>query len=325
MSNRNQFKRLIVALVLGAFSACALSQAYPSKSIKMIVPYGAGGATDMIARMIATRLSDRLKQPVVVENRPGAGSITGVTALKTAAPDGYTMGMLVSASAAQPWLSKNIPFDIRKDFIPLTLGFTGPLILCVSANSPIKTLAEYVAYAKANPSKSFNAGVGIGTTTHLALEMLNLIADTKVAFVSFKGSPEGHSAVVGGELLSSIDSYSGPKSLIDAGRLRVIVQTGKERLDALPNVPTVHETYPGFEIASWVGFALPLGTPRAIVDLLTAETRAALRDPLVRKIIAEGGVGGIAGGGTPAEFQQRINDDYEKFGRVIQSANIKPE
>lgn len=318
-------KRPLLTLLLCLLTTSVWAQAYPTKPIKMIVPYGAGGATDVIARMIASRLADRLKQPVVVENRPGAGSITGVAALKTAAPDGYTMGMLVSASAAQPWLTKNIPFDIRKDFIPLTLGFTGPLVLTVSANSPVRTLADYVAYAKANPGKAFNGGVGIGTTTHLALEMINQATGINVSFVSFKGAPEGHAAVVGGEILSTVDSYSGPKALIDAGRMRVIVQTGKERLEALPNVPTVAETYPGFEISSWVGFAVPLGTPRAIVDLLTSETRNALVDPVVRKTIAEGGVGGIAGGGTPAEFQQRINDDYAKFGRVIQAGNIKPE
>jgi len=322
--NNRVVSLVIAGLVASLSSHVTFAQSYPSRTVKIIVPYGTGGASDITTRMVATKLAERLKQPVIVENRPGGGAVIGVQALKTAPPDGYTLGLVVSANAAQPWLTKNMPFDVRTDFIPLTSMYIGPLVLTISSSLPPKTLPEFVAYAKANAGKMFAASVGAGTTTNLAAELLNQTAGIDLTNVSFKSATEGHASVINGATHAAFDNLGTPRPMIDAGRLRAIGVSGKQRVAALPHVPAIHEYYPGFEIVSWTGFALPLGTPPAIVARLTTELRAAMQEPAIRKYIVEV-VGGEAGGGTPAELQQRILTDYELFGRVITKAGIKME
>jgi tripartite-type tricarboxylate transporter receptor subunit TctC len=310
-----------------AFAASVLAPAqaqdFPSRPLRIIVPYGTGTGVDIVARQVAGPLSERIKQQVIVENRPGGSAIIGVTALKQAAPDGYTIGILVSANAAQPWLIKDIPFDIRKDFVPLTLLYSGPLVLTVTQSFPAKNLAELVAYAKANPGKLNYGSLGIGTTTHLAAELLKQVAGIDGTNVSYKGSADIHNAVAAGDVQMSFDNYVSPRPLVDAGRLRPIATTSLTRMPALPNVPTLAETYPGVEMAFWTGFAAPPGTPPAIVERLTAELRAVLQSPDLKRRMAE--TGSEIGGTTPAEFARRIETDYEKFGKLIRGAGIKPE
>ena len=314
------FPALAAVLLAGSMSP-ALAQG--NKPVRIIVPYGTGSGADIVSRMIAAQLAERLKEPVIVENRPGNSAIIGVNVLKNSPPDGYTIGVLVSGNAAQPWLTKDLPFDIRKDFIPLTLLYSGPLVMTVPVTLPVKTLAEFVAYAKANSGKVFYGTLGAGTTTHLAAEFLKQAANIQMTNVPFKGSAEIHTAVASGEVQVSFDNYISPKPLVDAGKLRAIAITSKNRTATLPNLPTVAESYPGVEVGFWTGFAAPANTPKEMTDRIGAALRAVLAMPEIRRRIAE--TGSEPGGGSAAEFSALIDSDYEKFGKVIRAAGLKPE
>ena len=235
-----------------------------SRPIRIIVPYGPGTGADITARLVAQHWTARSQVPVIVENRPGAGSIVGVNGLKQAPPDGTTIGVIVSANAAQPWLVKDLPYDIRKDFTPITLMYHGPLVMTVNAAFPAANLAELIAYAKGNPGKVFYGSLGVGTTTHLAAELLAQSAGIQIVNVPYKGSGDMHAAVAANNVQMSFDNYVSPKPLVDAGRLRPIVATGRERLAALPQVPTLAETFPGAEMRT---DAMPACAPLRHWDL----------------------------------------------------------
>jgi len=317
--------KLLCRMLAGVALLCAAAAvpAQTGKPLRVIVPYGTGTGADIISRLVGSQLTERIKDPVIIDNRPGNGSIIGVNALKNAAPDGSTIGVLVSANAAQPWLVKDLPFDLRKDFVPLTILYAGPLVLTVNVNLPVRTLAELVGYARANPSKVFYGSLGAGTTTHLAAEMLKQVANIQMTHVPFKGSGEIHTAVASGEIQMSFDNYISPRPLVDAGKLRLIASTGKARSTTLPNVPVLGETYPGVELGFWTGFAAPAGTSRDHAERIGGALRAVLALPEVRRKIAE--TGSEPGGGSAAEFATLIEGDVEKFGRIIRGAGIKPE
>jgi len=312
---------LLAGVLLPA--ADVLAQDYPTKPIRILMPYTPGTQSDIVARLIGGPLSEKLKQPVIVDNRPGGGGTVGITALKAAAPDGYTIGVLVSGNAVQPWLRKDMPFDIRADFAPLTRLYYSPLVMTVPANAPFRTLAEFITFVRGNPGKVFFGSTGIGTTTHLAGELLNQAAGVKMTHVPMKGSPELYPPLFSGDLQTAFDGYGTPKSMIESGRLRVIAVTSAKRMSLLPQVPTVAETYPGFDVVAWTGFAAPAGTPRAAVEKLAGEIRTILFSPEINKRLTEMGV--EPGGETPAEFTKMIAENYEKFGRAVQAAGIKPE
>ena len=311
-----------VALVV-ANAACAEPAGDAQRRIRIIVPFGTGTGADLAARVIGERLAHRTHQPVIIENRPGGSATIGVNALKNAPADGATLGVLASGNAAQPWLVKELPFDIRKDFIPLTLMYSGPLVLTVASSFPAKTLAEFVAYAKAHPGKLSYGTLGAGTITHLAAELLVQSAGLEMTQIPYKGSGEIHTAVASGEVTMSFDNYVSPKPLVDAGRLRVLAITSPRRSPLLPNVPTLAETYPGVEIGLWTGLAAPKGTPKPVVDQLTRDLRAVMQEPEVKQYIS--GTGSRPGGGSPEEFADLISTDYEKFGRIVRKAGIKVE
>jgi tripartite-type tricarboxylate transporter receptor subunit TctC len=323
MFTRRSAALSVFALACSLFNVASQAQEYPNRAIKIIVPFAPGAASDTTTRFLAARLADRLKQPVVVENRPGAGAALGGTALKQAAADGYTLGNLVSAQAVQPWLVKDAPFDIRKDFTPLTLMYSGPMVLTVASDFPAKNLTELVAYAKANPGKLFAGTIGIGSATHLATEMLKQMTGTSITPAPFKDAADLHRSVASGQVGFSLDSYASPKPLVDGGRLRVLAVTTKERMSSLPNVPAIAETVPGFDIASWVGLGAPQGLPVAIQERLSTELRAIMQSPEWKQLMVNNGV--ESGGGTPQDFGRRISGDYEKFGKIIQTAGIKME
>ena len=306
-----------------AISIAAGAQEFPSKPIRILMPYTPGTQSDVVARMLAVPLTERLKQQVIVDNRPGAGGTIGITALKQSAPDGHTIGVLVSANAVQPWIRKDMPFDVRKDFAPITLIYFSPLVMTVADNFPAKTLAEFVAYAKSNPKKLFFGSIGIGTTTHLAGELLNQVAGISVTHVPLKGSPELYPPMFSGDVHMAFDGFTTPRAFIESGKLRVIAVSSKQRMSMLPQIPAIAETYAGFDVVAWTGFAAPAGTPREAVERLTSEIRAILNTPDFRKRIQDMGV--EPGGISSAEFVQLIQDNYEKFGRAIQAAGIKPE
>ena len=327
---RTSARRSLAAVVtavatLGAFSLVggALAQEFPSRAIRVIVPFAPGSAADTTTRFLGVRLADRIKQPVVVENRPGASAVIGANALRQATPDGYTIGNLASALVAQPFLVKNFPFDIRKDFAPISLMYSGPMVLTVAQSFPARSMAELVALARANPGKLFVGSIGNGSATHLAAELLKQMTGTAISNVPFKDSLEMHRAVAGGDVSFSFDSYASPKGLIEAGRLRAIAVTSRERLASLPAIPAIAESVAGFELESWTGLATPTGVPAEAHARLTSELRAIMQSAEWKQLMTNNGV--EAGGGTPEDFSRRIAADFEKFGRVLQAAGLKPE
>ena len=315
--------RTLVVIALALPATVAWAQSFPSRALKVIVPYSAGTATDVITRMVTNGLSERIKQPVVVENRLGAGGIVGLTALKNSPPDGYTMGIIVSANAVQPWLMKDLPIDIKKDFMPVTLTYSGPLVMTVPASCPAQTLAEFISYAKANPGKIFYGSVGTGSTAHMAGELLKQAAGFDMSVVPFKGTPEVYAAMLGGNVHAIFDNYLVPKPLIDAGKLRLLGVASRARWPRLPQAPTIAESFPGFEVVFWTGFAAPQGTPREPFEKLAVEVRAVINTPEIRQRITDTGVD--AGGNTPAEFSQMITAEVEKWGKVVKGAGMKQE
>ena len=309
-------------VALAALLAMAASaQNFPNRPLKVIVAYSAGTGSDIVARIIAPPLSERIKQPVLIENRVGAGGIVGTQTIKQSAPDGYTIGVIVSGNAIQPFLVKDMPFDIRKDFVPLTLMYSGPLVMTVPLSVPAKTLGEFITWAKANPGKVFFGSVGTGTTSHMGGEMLKQLTGIDMTVVPFKGTPEVYAAMFTGDIHMLFDNYATPRAQVEAGRLRVLAVASAKRWPTLPNAPTVAETFPGFEVRFWTGFVAPAGTPKDITDKLAADITAVMNTPEVHKRIADTSV--EPGGGTPAEFAQLIASDTEKWSKVVQKAGMK--
>lgn len=327
-----RLRRMVAAgLVCVAWAAWDSAQAqsaqfaagYPNKPIKVIVPTTPGNGQDIISRLVASRASERLGQQMVVENRPGAGAIVGVTALKNAAPDGYTLGLLTSANTIQPSLMKSMPFDLRRDFTPLTMSYTVPLMMVVPANFPHRTLAEYVQSMRGAANPAFFGTTGLGTTGHLLGEWFKQRANIPLTAVHFKGVPEAATAMVGGNVAMVFSDYTGIQSVVESGRARVLAVGSKERMRQLPNVPTFHDTYPGMEVIGWTGFAGPAGLPGDIAERLATALRAALALPEVRKQISDTGV--EPAGNSPAEFANVIATDIRKWAEVVQAAGIKAE
>lgn len=307
--------------LLCAAALSAAAQDFPARPVHVIVPYAAGTGSDVISRMVLTPVAERLKQAVVFDNRPGAGGVVGVKALKDAKPDGYTIGLVVSGNAIQPWITKDMPFDVRKDFAPITLIYSGPLVMAVPQTTPAKTLGEFVSYAKAN--KLFFGSVGPGTTGHLVGEMLNQSSGLTMTHVPFKGSPDVYNAMLGGNIHAAFDNYNTPKAMVEGGKLRILGVTSAQRVPWLPAVPTFAETFPGFEASFWVGLAAPQGTPKEALDRLTADIRAVIQSPEMKARLTEMGL--MAGGMPSAEFGQMLNAEHEKWGKVVRSAGLKPE
>ena len=310
-----------IAMLLGATSVRA--QDFPVKPIRMLVPFQAGSTTDIIARLVAAGLSERLRQPVVVDNRTGAGGIISGSALKRSAPDGYTIGLLVAGNSIQTWVVKDMPFDVRKDFMHITEMYAGYSALLVSRDFPAQTLGEFITYAKANPGKIFFGSSGSATTTHLSGEILKSVAGIDITHVPFKGSPEVYTAILNGTIQTYFDLYGTSKSLIDSGKVRPLAVTSTKRMAELPQVPALAETYPGFEIAVRVGLAAPLETPKAAFDRLTAAARAVLQNADVRTRIAS--FGAEPGGSSPDEYARAIAVDTEKWGKAVRAAGLQPQ
>jgi len=313
----------VMPILLVGVPSMASAQAWPSKPIRWIVPFAPGSAADTTSRFLAVRLGDRLAQPVVVENRPGAGASIGVNALKTSPADGYTIGNLVSANAAQPWLTRDVPFDIRSDFTPIALMYSGPMVMSVAASADLSAVDQLLVRARQSPGKLTVGSIGIGTATHLAAELLRQSAGIDITIVPFKSAPDLHRAVAAGEITASIDTYASPKPLIDAGRLRVLAVTSAGRLSLLPQVPPIGEAIPGFDIESWTGLGAPKGIPKAALERLTRELDVIMKSPEWLALLANNGV--APGVGSPESFGERIKRDYEKFGRIAQGAGLKPQ
>jgi tripartite-type tricarboxylate transporter receptor subunit TctC len=308
-------------LLVGALSVPLHAQSYPSQPIRFIVPFPPGGATDLVARIVAPKLAERLGQPVVPENRPGAGSHVGTEFVAKARPDGYTLGMVTVDITTGPSLYKKLPYDPAKDLAPLSLLAKSPLMLLVRQTLPAKTLKEFVEYAKANPGKVSYGSSGMGSLSHLAGEMLARLANLKMLHAPYKGAGPALVGLAGGEIDMIVVAPTGAISHIQAGKMRALAALDKERAAALPDVPTSKEAgVDGFEAPYWNAIVAPAGTPRDLVNRLNAEVIKILAMPDVKEQIRKGGV--EAASSTPEQLSEIIKMDIARWTKVVKEANV---
>jgi tripartite-type tricarboxylate transporter receptor subunit TctC len=309
---------LLSAMLVLAPVALAQTQAqYPSKPIRLVVPFPAGGTTDILARAVAQKLSEAWGQQVIVDNRPGAGGNIGSDIVAKAAPDGYTLVMgTVGTHAINPSLYRKMPYDHVKDFAPVILVAGVPNVLVVNPSLPVHTVRELVDYAKANPGKLNFASSGNGTSIHLSGELFKTMAGVQMTHVPYKGSAPALTDLMGGQVQLMFDNLPSSLQLIQAGKLRAIAVTSTARAAALPDVPTIAESgLPGFEASSWFGVLAPAGTPREIVTKLNATIGAWLATPDAKdKLLSQGA---IAAGGTPEAFARHIDAETAKWAKVV--------
>lgn len=325
--SRSITRRAALSLAGGALAAPLVSrsgfgQAYPSKPVTVIVPFGAGGTTDLVGRIICEKLSQKMGKSFVIENRAGAGGNTGVAALAHAAPDGYTIGMTtVATHGINPNLYKEkLPFKALEDFEFLSLASSQPNFMCCHPSIPAKDVAEFIAYLKSNPNKETFASSGIGASIHLCGELFMQLAGVKMQHVTYRSSGALMQDVVAGNVKTTFDNFTSPYPHYKAGSVRGLAVTTTERAKIAPEVPALAETLPGFDIASWNGFLAPKGTPKEISERLVAEMQAVLKDPAVVARFEE--LGAAATPSTGAEFRAKSTAEIAKFKGIIETAGI---
>jgi tripartite-type tricarboxylate transporter receptor subunit TctC len=320
--------RVVLRLATAAAVACAISQSafaldYPTKPVRLIVGVAPGGANDTVARLVAQTLSERLGQPVVVENRPGAGGNIGLEAAANAPPDGYTLLFATSANALSVAFYDKANVNFARDITPVTSLVRGPLIMEVNPSFPAKTIPEFIAYAKANPGRINMASAGIGNTTHVAGELFMMLTGTKFTHVPYRGGAPAVTDLISGQVQVYFDGVSGSLDHVRSGRLRALGVTTAERADVLPDVPSIAEFVPGYEAGGWYGIGVPRNVPAEVVDKLNREINASLADTKLKTRLAD--LGYATSGSSPAEFASMIAREVEKWAKVLKFAGIKPE
>ncbi|MFC4521331.1 tripartite tricarboxylate transporter substrate binding protein [Cupriavidus pinatubonensis] len=311
----------VAAGLLGGGSAMAQAT-FPSKSVRLVVPYPAGGATDVLARAIADGLGKAWKRPVVVENRPGASSMIGSEVVARAEPDGYTALLTITTLVQAPSLYTKAPFDPVKDFAPVSELGTTNLVFAVNGAVPATNLKEFIALVRAKPKQYSFGSYGTGSSGHLYGEIFNETAKLDMIHVSYKGEAPELNDLLGGQVPSAVISVMGAKPHNASGRLRALAVTGASRSPQLPDVPTFKEAgIAGMDSLGWFGLLLPAATPRAIIEKFSADVNKVLADPAVRARMNELGV--ILTGSTPDAFAQTVQSDYVRWGKVIRTHNIR--
>ena len=302
----------------------AVAQDYPNKPIRLIVPWSPGGGTDVLARIVAAKLSEGLKQQVIVENKAGAASLIGMTAVANAAPDGYTFGLATSNLASNPYLYAQHPFDVARDLAPVVLVSKGVYAMAVHPSMPVKTVGELAALAKANPDKYNAAMIGAGAPPHLALTQFTSMTGAKIVGINYKGAGPAMAATVAGETQLLFSSYATMAPMVEAGRLRVLAVTSAKRTAAAPQVPTADESgLPGFIFDEWYAVFAPAKTPRAAIDRINQEVRKVLEMPDVRERMR--GLASEPASGTPEELGDFVRAEMRRFAKLIADNNIKAE
>jgi tripartite-type tricarboxylate transporter receptor subunit TctC len=326
--NRWSLGRWLAAAAAAAamFAAGGLASAqspFPAKPVHIFVPYAAGGAVDVLARTLGDVVSRQWGQTVVVENRPGAGGLIASQALVTSPPDGYTLILVASGHATNPFLYPKIPYDTFKDFAPISLLASSPNILLVRADSPFKTLGDMIAAARAKPGSLSFAHAGTGTSTHLAGELLKSLAKIDLNAIPYKGGAPSINDLLGGQILMSFNN--GPESVgqLEAGTLRALAVTTAARASFLPNVPSMAETIPGYDTEVWWGLLGPAGMPTELIAKLSHDFVAALNTDAVKERLTKLGASPI--GSSPQQFDEKIRADYKKWGPIIEAAGMKAE
>jgi len=312
---------LVIGLTL-ALSPAALAQDYPNRTIKMIVPTGAGGITDILARLVGKSITDQLGQPVIIENRPGAGGTIGTRAAAVAEPDGYTLVMVFPSHAANPALYASLPYDSEKDFAPISMVTKVSEILLVPNSSPAKSVKELIELAR---KQQLNyASVGVGSLAHLATELFLSTAGVKMTHIPYRGVPQAQQAVMTGEVAAFFDTPITALPQIRAGSVRALGISASKRLEVAPEIPTIAEAgMPGYEVTGWNGVLAPARTPQPIIDKLNKTIVAALKTPEIEKFLREQGL--EPAGNSPEEFAQAMHADIEKWIRVTHQAGIQPQ
>lgn len=313
-------------LAISAFLVATQSSAqeFPSRLVKIIVPFGAGGPADVAARLIAKNLQDNFKQPFVVDNRPGAGAVIGTLEVAKATPDGYTLLMMSNAQTANESLLPQRNYDLMRDFVPVAPINTSDLVMVIHPAVPAKTLAEFIALAKAQPGKLNYASSGQGTPYHMAGELFKVMSGTNIVHVPHRGSGEARNNVIGGQIEMMIDAVTTMAPNIAAGQVRALATTGTTRSSVLPDVPTVAEAgVPGYEATIWLGIMAPAGTPQLIVDRLNVAINNAIKRPDVVELWAKQGA--VPMSMTPAEFGLFLRGDIVKWANVVKTIDSKAQ
>jgi tripartite-type tricarboxylate transporter receptor subunit TctC len=309
------------AAALPAISSVARAQAYPSRPVHLIVGFAAGGSVDLVTRLIGQRLSERLRRQIVIENRSGAGTNIATEAVVKASPDGYTLLSVTASNAINAALYNNLNFNFIRDIAPVSGIVNIPYVMVVNPSVPVKTVSEFIAYAKANPGKLTFASSGSGASSHVAGELFKIMAGVDMLHIPYRSSAlpdllSGRVEIYFSPIPSSIE-------YIRTGKLRVLAVTSAKRQEALPDIPTVSEFMPGYEASNWTGIGAPKGTSAEIIDKLNIEINASLADPEVKARLDE--LGGTVIEGAPADFAKLIADETEKWGKVIRAAKIMAE
>ena len=316
-------RRLILAVIALVIAGPVLAQDFPKRTVTIIVPFPAGGGGDILARMAVPRLEAKWGVPVVVDNRPGAGGNIGATAVARAAPDGYTLLLAGSPQfAVNATLYKKLPYDPVNDFVPLAMAAATPFVLVVNPELPVKNVAEFVAYAKAQPQPLSYATAGFGVPHHLYMELLKSMTGVNMTPVPYKGSAPALSDVIGGHVPAMFVDLGPGLGQMQAGGVRAIGGSMAKRLAALPDVPAVNETLPGFDVASWQMYAAPAGTPRDIVAKLNADLRSVLDLPELKEQVAKSGMLPLEPGSVE-HLQSFVKSEIARWGDVVRKAGIE--
>ena len=329
MNFNNIFRRrvlqsVVLAVAAASVGSAAFAQAYPNRSIKFIVPYSAGGLPDTVARIYAQRLGDRLGQPVVVDNKPGANGVVAAQAMATSPKDGYTF-LVTDGSmfSINPSLYKTISYDYKRDFVPVSLAARAPLYLAVHPKTPANNLRELIALAKAKPGTLTYGSSGIGSTHHLSMEAMKAALSLDITHIPFKGTGQSVPALIGGQvdmLFSALPSLSG---FVKSGQVRLVGSNSGKRSAQEPNVPTIAEVIPGFDFAPIVGVLASTGTPQAAMDRISAEMAFVAKQPETIQILSNAGIEAI--GGSAADYARAIADENERLGKAVHAAGIKQQ
>jgi tripartite-type tricarboxylate transporter receptor subunit TctC len=320
---RRRFLHLAAgAAALPTMSRIASALDYPTRPVRWIVGFAPGGGNDIVARLMAQWLSEHLGQPFVIENRPGAGTNIATEAVVNAAPDGYTLLFVAPSAAINATLYENLNFNFIRDMTPIAGIIRIPNVMVVNPSVPARTVPEFIAYAKANPGKVNVASPGVGTSVHLSAELFKMMTGINMVHVAYRGSAPSLTDLLGGQVQVSFATIPSSIEYIRTGRLRALAVTAAARSPALPEVPTVGEFVPGYEVSTWYGVCARVGTPAEIIDKINNEVNAGLADPKMKARFAN--LGGVPMPMTPAEFGKLIADETEKWAKVIRMANIKP-
>jgi tripartite-type tricarboxylate transporter receptor subunit TctC len=321
---RRQFLKLaVVVAAAAAVPQFASALDYPTRPVRIIAGFAAGGGVDVTARLIGQWLTDRLGQSFVIENRPGAGGNIGTEAVVNAAPDGYTLLLATVPNAVNASLYEKLSFNFIRDIVPVAGIIRVPMVILLNPSVPAATVAEFISYAKANPDKVNMASAGNGSAPHMAGELFKMMAGVNLVHVPYRGQGPALTDLLGGQVQVLFAATPGTTEYITTGKLRALAVTSASRAEMLPELKTVGDFVPGYEASQWYGIGVPRNTPVEIVDKLNKEINAAIADPAMKARFAA--IGGEPLPGSPAEFGKLIAEETEKWGRVVRAAGIKPE